>query len=87
MDETDICKRQGLGGTLAAGVQPALLVVDFGNGFTDPEILCGGNARDAAEVETPFRRGDAGCCGHDRARPGVFGRHATTALANPATFP
>jgi hypothetical protein len=61
--------------------------VDFGNGFIDPEIFGSGNTRDAAEVKTLFGRGDAGCRGDGRARTGVFGQHATTALANLATFP
>jgi maleamate amidohydrolase len=53
MDETDIYKKQRFGGTVAKGARPALLVVDFVNGFLDPEIFGGGNTREAAEASVP----------------------------------
>jgi maleamate amidohydrolase len=60
MDEREIYARQELGGTIAAGVRPALLIVDFVNGFLDPDIFGGGNTQDAARATIPvlesFRR-------------------------------
>ena len=38
MTETDVYRRQQFGGTLGFGQWPALLIVDFVNGFADPEM-------------------------------------------------
>lgn len=43
MSELDIYKRQGLGQTVGLGVKPALVIVDFVVGFTDPVHFGGGN--------------------------------------------
>jgi len=53
MTDSDIYERQQLGGVIAKGRQPALIVVDFVNGFIDPEIFGGGNALDAAKASVP----------------------------------
>ncbi|HUS55391.1 MAG TPA: isochorismatase family protein [Thermohalobaculum sp.] len=47
MVEIDIYARQQFGGSLGFGERPALLIVDFVNGFADPEMFGGGNIRDA----------------------------------------
>jgi maleamate amidohydrolase len=41
--DDDIYRLQGFGGTVGIGRRPALCVVDFVNGFTDPAIFGGGN--------------------------------------------
>jgi len=43
MSESDIYRKQGFGNSSGFGVQPALLVVDFVNGFNDPDLFGGGN--------------------------------------------
>jgi maleamate amidohydrolase len=53
MNESDIYEQQQLGGVVAKGLHPALIVVDFVNGFIDPEIFGGGNALDAARAAVP----------------------------------
>lgn len=69
MSEKDIYERQRLGGSVGKGHRTALIVVDFVNGFIDPEIFGGGNCLDAAEasvgVLSEFR---------DRGLPIVFTR-------------
>lgn len=50
MSQTDIYRKQQLGGVVAKGRRTALIVVDFVNGFVDPEIFGGGNCRHAAEA-------------------------------------
>lgn len=56
----DIYVKQQFGQKIGFGRLPALLVVDFVNGFTDPEILGGGNILDAVAASKPllcfFRR-------------------------------
>lgn len=47
MSELDIYRRQGFGKESGFGDRPALLVVDFVNGFTDPDRFGGGNILDA----------------------------------------
>ena len=49
MAENDIYRSQGFGQRLTLGRNPALLIVDFVNGFVDPAILGGGNISSAAE--------------------------------------
>ena len=43
MQATEIYKKQNLGNRVGFGARPALLVVDFVNGFNDAEVLGGGN--------------------------------------------
>ncbi len=43
MSESDVYRKQGFGNSSGFGLQPALLVVDFVNGFNDPELFGGGN--------------------------------------------
>ena len=47
MSEIDIYRRQGFGKQSGWGDRPALLVVDFINGFTDPAQFGGGDILDA----------------------------------------
>lgn len=49
MSDDEIYRSQGFGGDLRLGTRPALLVVDFVNGFLDPEVFGGGNIAGAAE--------------------------------------
>ncbi len=69
MDETEIYRKQQMGGTIEKGRKSALIIVDFTNGFIDPEIFGGGNTLEAAKATIPllaaFRR---------RALPVVFTR-------------
>jgi maleamate amidohydrolase len=60
--DIDIYARQGFGHRLRPGRRAALLVVDFVNGFTDPDLLGGGNIGDAARRTVPVlaRCRDAG---------------------------
>jgi len=47
VDESAIYKKQGMGKQLGFGQKAALVVVDFVNGFNDPEVFGGGNISDA----------------------------------------
>ncbi len=47
MREADIFQQQGFGHAVGFGARPALLIVDFVVGFTDPAIYGGGNILDA----------------------------------------
>lgn len=49
MSELDIYCQQGFGNTSGFGTHPALLIVDFVNGFADPGQFGGGNIADAIE--------------------------------------
>ncbi len=49
MDELAIYKRQGYGGKSGFGERPAAILVDFVNGFADPELFGGGNINAAIE--------------------------------------
>lgn len=49
MSELDVYGRQGFGHSSGFGNRAALLVVDFVNGFCDPELYGGGNINDAVE--------------------------------------
>src|SRR5271156_119557 len=42
-DDLTIYRAQGFGGTVGLGARPGLCIVDFVNGFVDPEIFGGGN--------------------------------------------
>ncbi|MBC9179942.1 isochorismatase family protein [Pseudoroseomonas wenyumeiae] len=48
-DDLDIYQRQGFGKKLGLGVAPAVVVVDFVKGFTDPAHFGGGNIDAAIE--------------------------------------
>jgi maleamate amidohydrolase len=48
-DETDIYRRQGFAQSVGLGERPALLIVDFVIGFTDPDHFGGGNIGPAIE--------------------------------------
>lgn len=54
MVEQDVYSRQGFGQPLGFGRRPALLVVDFVNGFLDPELFGGGNIAEAARHTVPL---------------------------------
>ncbi len=54
MTETDIYRRQQFGGQLGFGQRPALLIVDFVNGFADPDMFGGGNIRPAIAATIPL---------------------------------
>ena len=43
MSDLDVYKRQNFGNRLGFGRQPALVIVDFVNGFNDPALFGGGN--------------------------------------------
>jgi maleamate amidohydrolase len=49
MHDADVYRQQGFGQKIGRGKRPALLVVDFVNGFLDPDILGGGNIAEAAQ--------------------------------------
>jgi maleamate amidohydrolase len=56
----DVYRRQQFGQRTGLGTTPALLVVDFVNGFADPEIFGGGNIPEAVAATVPllaFARG------------------------------
>lgn len=53
MNDLDIYGKQQFGGTVAKGQRAALIVVDFVNGFIDPEMFGGGNILPAAEATVP----------------------------------
>ncbi len=50
MDELDIYRKQGMGQSSGFGCTPALVLVDFVVGFTDPEHFGGGNIRSAVDT-------------------------------------
>ena len=54
MISDDIYKQQKFGQSTGFGKSPALLVVDFVNGFVDPKILGGGNIGDAVTATVPL---------------------------------
>lgn len=54
MSELDIYARQGMGASIGMGESPALVIVDFVVGFTDPEHFGGGNIRDAIARTVPL---------------------------------
>jgi maleamate amidohydrolase len=49
MDELDIYRQQGFAQTIGLGNAPALAIIDFVVGFTDPKHFGGGNIRAAIE--------------------------------------
>jgi maleamate amidohydrolase len=54
MTGDDIYRQQQFGQKIGLGRLPALLVVDFVNGFVDPAILGGGNIADAVTATRPL---------------------------------
>ena len=54
MNSDDIYRKQQFGQPTGFGNSPALLVVDFVNGFTDPEALGGGNIAEAVAATIPL---------------------------------
>jgi len=54
MTSDSIYAKQQFGQKIGFGRKPALLIVDFVNGFTDPEILGGGNIGDAVKATVPL---------------------------------
>ena len=54
MSDDDIYRKQQFGQKTGFGKLPALLVVDFVNGFHDPEILGGGNIPEAVIATVPL---------------------------------
>ena len=49
MNELEIYQKQGFGNSSGMGQRPALLIVDFVNGFADPDQFGGGNIGEAIE--------------------------------------
>ena len=47
--DADIYRSQGLGARMGFGRQPALLIIDFINGFNDPAAFGGGNIQQAID--------------------------------------
>ncbi len=43
MNDLEVYEKQGFGNSSGFGVRPALLIIDFVNGFADPEQFGGGN--------------------------------------------
>ena len=54
MGDADIYRKQQFGQKVGFGKTPALLVVDFVNGFQDPDILGGGNIPEAVIATVPL---------------------------------
>lgn len=54
MSDEDIYRRQTFGSATGFGGSPALVIVDFVNGFVDPDILGGGNIAEAVENTKPL---------------------------------
>ncbi|MEM9632119.1 MAG: isochorismatase family protein [Pseudomonadota bacterium] len=87
MNDADIYRRQGYGGCVGFGASPALLVVDFVNGFVDPDQFGGGNIAAAvaqsAELLDAARQTDTPVIftrvvyAEDRSDVGMFCRKAT----------
>jgi maleamate amidohydrolase len=53
-NELETYQRQSFGSTLEAKAPVALLIVDFVNGFADPEVFGGGNIAQAIERTIPL---------------------------------
>ncbi len=49
LNELEIYQKQGFGNRSGMGQRPALLIVDFVNGFADPDQFGGGNIGEAIE--------------------------------------
>ena len=53
-DDSEIYKRQNFANPVGLGRRPALLIVDFVVGFTDPAVFGGGNIADAVAATVPL---------------------------------
>ena len=53
-DDLDIYRQQGFAQPIGIGKAPALVIVDFVEGFTDPRHFGGGNIRPAIERTVPL---------------------------------
>lgn len=53
MDDADVYKKQKFGQPISVGKSPALLIIDFVNGFLNPEMFGGGNVLQAARNTEP----------------------------------
>lgn len=69
MSGEDIYRKQRFGQKTGFGKSPALLVVDFVNGFHDPEVLGGGNIPEAVIATAPLL-----AFARDRSIPVIFTR-------------
>jgi len=57
VSDSEIYQRQGLGARMGFGRRPALLLIDFINGFNDPDAFGGGNIQAAIDhTETLLAR-------------------------------
>jgi maleamate amidohydrolase len=54
VNELDIYRAQGFAQRIGMGARPALVIVDFVAGFTDPAHFGGGNIRDAIACTVPL---------------------------------
>ena len=54
MEEMNVYEAQGFGQPLGLGERPALLIVDFIEGFADPEMFGGGNIAQAIGATVPL---------------------------------
>lgn len=69
MDETGIYAAQQLGQTIARGRRPALLIVDFVEGFTAPTIFAGGLPVVLSRIVHAGDGSDTGFWGEQAPRP------------------
>jgi maleamate amidohydrolase len=53
VSDLDVYARQGFGNQAGMGAAPALLIVDFVNGFADPAVFGGGNIAPAIAATVP----------------------------------
>lgn len=53
-NEIDVYERQSFGSTLEPKAPMGLLIIDFVNGFADPEVFGGGNIASAIEQTVPL---------------------------------
>ncbi len=53
MSELEVYQRQGFGNALGLGGRMGLLIIDFVNGFADPEVFGGGNIPAAISATVP----------------------------------
>ena len=48
-EDTAVYEKQGFGNRIGFGKKPALLIIDFINGFNDPDAFGGGNIQEAID--------------------------------------
>lgn len=99
MNDIDIYRRQSIGHRIGCGQSPALIIIDFVNGFMDAGVLGGGNISGAVEKTVPllaaFRKAGLPVChtrvvyAEDGSDAGVFGLKMPGAVklteSNPAS--